>query len=156
MLRTTASQGLRQLLDAIDAYEGFSRLCHDAFQDCLYEMTLQGGKKTSLAVIAALPSVKRAGQRVPARFGEVMERLEPVGEAVRFGEAFSGLAERGGNGEWTERLIEHHLKTQRQKPPNGKNPWFERFDDGSLIVRPDYRIDEPGTGDARYLYLIKP
>ncbi len=151
-LQTTASQELRQLLDAIDVYEGFSRLCHDAFQDCLCEMTRQGGKKTSLAVLAALPSVKRAGQRVPAHFGKVMERLEPVGEAVRFSETFAGLAERGGNGEWVERLIEHHLKTQRQKPPNGKNPWFERFDDGSLIIRPDYRVDEPGTGDARYVH----
>lgn len=170
-LQTTASQELRRLLDAIDAYEGFSRLCHDAFRDCLCEMTRQGGKKTSLAVLAALPSVKRAGQRVPACFGEVMERLEPVGEAVRFSEVFAGLAERCSNGEWAECLIEHHRKTQRQKPPNGKNPWFERFDDGSLIVRPDYRIDEPGTGDTRYahpyrthslyqfaldLYLVKP
>ena len=141
------------MLDAIDAYEGFSRLCHDAFQDCLYEMTRQGGKKTSLAVLAVLPSVKFAGQRVPARFGEVMERLELVGEAVRFSKVFAGLAERGDKGEWVERLIEHHRKTQRQKPPNGKNPWFEQFDDGSLIIRPDYRIDAPGTGDARYVHL---
>jgi len=148
-LRTTASQELRQLLDAIDDYEGFSRLCHDAFQDCLREMTLQGGKKTSLAVLAALPSVKRAGQRVPACFGEVMERLEPVGEAVRFGEIFAGLAECGGNGEWAERLIEHHYKTQKQKE---KNHWFERFDDGSFIIRPNYRTDKPGTGDAHYVH----
>ena len=154
-LRATASQELRQLLDAIDAYEGFSRLCHDAFQDCLCEMTRQGGKKTSLAVLAALPSVKRAGQRVPACFGEVMAQLEPVSETVRFREAFAGLAERGSNGEWAERLIEHHRKTQRQKPPNGKNPWFERFDDGSLIIRPDYRTDEPGTGDTRYVHLYR-
>lgn len=147
-LRTVASQELRQLIDAIDAYEGFSRLCHDAFQDCLREMTIQGGKKTSLDALSALPSVKRAGQRVPERFGEVMERLEPVGEAVRFGETFASLAERGGNGEWAERLIEHHHKTQKQKE---KNHWFERFD-GSFIIRPNYRTDEPGTGDARYVH----
>lgn len=154
-LRITASQELRQLLDAIDAYEEFSRLCHDAFQDCLREMTRQGGKKTTLTVLATLPLVKNAWQRVPERFGEVMERLEPVGEAVRFGETFAGLAERGSNVEWAERLIEHHRKTQRQKPPNGKNPWFERFDDGSLIIRPDYRTDEPGTGDTRYVHRYR-
>lgn len=148
-LRTIASHELCQLLDAIDAYEGFSRLCHDAFQDCLCEMTRQGGKKTTLAVLAALPFVKNAWQRVPERFGEVMEQLEPVGEAVRFGETFAGLAERGSNVEWAERLIEHHRKTQKQKE---KNHWFERFDDGSFIIRPDYRTDKPGTGDAHYVH----
>jgi hypothetical protein len=155
VLHATARDELRVLLDAIDAYEGFSRLCHDAFQDCLYEMTRQGGKKTSPAVLAALPSVKMASRRVPEMFSQVMERLEPVGEAVRFRETFAGLADRGAAVEWVERLMEHHRKTQKQKPPNGKNPWFERFDDGSVIIRPDYRTEDTGAGDGRYAHLYR-
>jgi len=155
VLRTTARDELLVLLDAIDAYERFSRLCHDAFQDCLYEMTRQGGKKTSPAVLAALPAVKTASRRVPEMFSQVMERLEPVGEAVRFRETFAGLADRGAAVEWVERLMEHHRKTQKQKPPNGKNPWFERFDDGSVIIRPDYRTEDMGAGDGRYAHLYR-
>src|ERR1700758_3942412 len=60
--------------------------------------------------------------------------LEPIGESVRFSETFAGLAERSGPAEWSERLLEHHRKTQRRKPPNGKIPWFERFDDGSVMI----------------------
>lgn len=118
-------------------------------------MTRQGGKKTSPAVLTALPSVKTAIRRVPEMFSQVMERLEPVGEAARFRETFAGLAEGGAAVEWVERLVEHHRKTQRQKPPNGKNPWFERFDDGSVIIRPDYRTEEPGAGDERYAHLYR-
>jgi hypothetical protein len=154
-VRAAAGNELRQLLDAIDVYETFSRLCQDAFQDCLCEMTRQGGRKTPLDQLAALPSVQVAASTVPGCFPEVLEELEPVGEAARFRDIFSSLAERGSAAEWVDRLIEHHRKIQRQKPPNGKNPWFERFDDGSLIIRPDYRTDRTGTHDDSYVHLYR-
>jgi hypothetical protein len=155
VLRVAAREELRDLLDAIEGFESFSRLCQDAFQDCLCEMTRRGGKKTSLASLAAIASVRLASKRIPESFGEVMMQLEPVGENVRFGETFAGIAERGSVAEWVERLLEHHRKTQRRKPPNGKSPWFERFDDGSLIIRPDYRTEEPGTHDNGYVHLYR-
>ena len=154
-LRKIAREELHPLLDAIDAYEAFSRLCHDAFQDCLCEMTRQGGKKTSPAALAVLPSVKLAARRVPASFADAMEKLEPVGEVARFRETFAGLAERSDPADWAERLVEHHRKTQHQKPPNPKNPWFERFDDGSVMIRPDYRTEEAGAHDDRYAHLYR-
>ncbi|MCX6915795.1 MAG: hypothetical protein NT167_22575, partial [Verrucomicrobia bacterium] len=80
-----------------------------------------------------------------------------VGEAARFRETFAGLAERGAAVGWVERLMEHHRKTQKQKPPkpNGKYSWFERFDDGSVIIRPHPRTEEPGAGDERYAHLYR-
>ena len=118
VLRAAATdEDLRRLLDAIAAYETFSRLCHDAFQDCLLEMTRQGGKKTSPSTLAALESVRTASQKVPEIFGEVAASLEPVDKEARFHETFASLAEHGGEQDWVERLLEHHRKTQRQKPP---------------------------------------
>ena len=154
-LRPNASDALGLLLDAIDAYETLSRLCEDAFQDCLHELTRQGARKTPPTVLARCPAVKTASERVPAMFGDVLGRLEPFGEASRFRDTLVDLAERGTPAEWTQRLIEHHQRNQRQKPPNGKNPWFEQFDDGSLIIRPDYRADEPGAHDASYVHLFR-
>lgn len=154
-LRKTARPDLRDLIDAIDGFETFSRLCQDAFQDCLCEMTRQGGRKTSLSSLGGLRGVRIASKRVPEMFGETLERLEPVGESVRFSETFSGLAERSGPQEWAERLLEHHQKTQRRKPPNGKSPWFERFDDGGSIIRPDYRTEEKGAYDNSYVHLYR-
>jgi hypothetical protein len=154
-LRTGCSAGLRDLLDAIDGFESFSRLCQDAFQDCLREMTRHAGRKTSLESLAGLRSVQTGSSAVPESFGEAMTRLEPVGESLRFSETFSGLSERGSAKEWVERLLEHHRKTQRRKPPNGKSPWFERFDDGGLIIRPDYRTEETGAHDDSYVHLYR-
>lgn len=155
VLRIGARDELRVLLDAIDGFEAFSGLCHDAFQDCLCELTRQGGKKTPPAVLATLESVKRAAQRVPESFGEVRERLNPVGEADRFRDCFADLGEVGNAVDWVQRLVEHHHNTQKHKPPNGKNPWFERFEDGSLMIRPDYRTDQPGVFDDSYMHLYR-
>lgn len=154
-LRAAACPELRELLDAINSFELFSRLCQDAFQDCLREMTRQAGRKTSLVALARLRSVQNASKRVPELFGEVLTRLEPVGESVRFNEMFASLSVRGSPQEWVERLLDYHRITQRRKPPNGKSPWFERFDDGGVIIRPDYRTDECGAHDQSYVHLFR-
>ena len=154
-LRSAARQELRELLDAIDGFELFSRLCQDAFQDCLREMTRHAGSKTPLVALSKLRSVQKASKRVPELFGDVLTRLEPVEESVRFSEMFASLAERGSPQEWVEQLLDHHRMTQRRKPPNGKSLWFERFDDGGVIIRPDYRTDETGTHDDSYVHLFR-
>jgi hypothetical protein len=154
-LRATARAELCVWLDAIDAFETFARLCEDAFQDCLYELTRQGGSKTSPKALAALPAVQLAARRVPAAFAEALEKLALVDEAARYSETFASLAERGSAAEWVERLLEHHCRIQRRKPPNGKQPWFERFADGSVIIRPLYRTTELGAHDDRYVHLFR-
>jgi hypothetical protein len=154
-LQRDAREELRGLLDAIASYEVFARLCQDAFDDSLCEMTRQGGKKTSPSKIGRLSSVQLASSRVPEIFGDVLEKLEPFGEAARFRDMFGSLAERGDATSWAERLAEHHRKTQRLKPPDGKNPWFERFDDGSYMIRPLYRRDEGGRHDDSYVHAYR-
>lgn len=154
-LRPTACDELRTLLEAIEAFETFSRLGQDAFQDCLCEMTRQGGTKTTPKALAALPSVRRAAERAPGAFADALESLAPAGETARFTEAYASLAEHGNATDWVERLLEHHRKTQRQKPPHGKHPWFERFDDGCVIIRPDYRTDQAGAHDDSFVHLFR-
>jgi hypothetical protein len=155
VLRRDAREELQGLLGAIASYEVFARLCQDAFDDVLREMTRQGGKKTSPSQIGRLSSVELASRRVPEIFGEVLEKLEPFGEAARFRDTFGSLADHGDATSWAERLAEHHRKTQRLKPPDGKNPWFERFDDGSYMIRPLYRRDEGGRHDDSYVHAYR-
>lgn len=154
-LRSTAGPELRAMLDAIDAFEIFARLCQDAFQESLVEMTRQGGRKTSPKMLAALSSVQLATDRVPEAYADAAEKLAGVGEAARSNESFAPLAERCGAEEWVERLLDHHCRTQRRKPPNGKQPWFERFDDGCVIIRPMYRTDAPAARDESYVHLFR-
>jgi hypothetical protein len=153
-LRRDAREALKSLLDAIASYERFARLCQDAFDDCLCEMTRKRGKTTP-AELSRLSTVRLACRRVPESFGEVMDRLEPFGQSVPFRDKFANLSERCGADEWVSRLAQHHGQTQRHKPPDGKNPWFERFDDGSFIIRPLYRRENGGSHEESYVHAYR-
>lgn len=155
-LRHSADPNLVALLDAIASYETFSRTCQDAFDDVLLEMTLRGGSKVTPQELSKVESVQTASKRVPEIFGALLERLEPFFvETARFADTFEHLAERTDPASWADRLLTHHVAIQRKKPPLGKSPWFERFDDGGAVIRPLYRRYQPGRGDDSYLHAYR-
>lgn len=154
LLVTGASRELRQLLEAISVYEEFCRLLQDAFDDCLYWLS-QYQTRIQPSELGGLVGVKRAAERVPEIFGEVSERLSLFGEAVRFQESFSSLAERLPSAEWLERLLDHHCRVQYSKPPTGKAPWFDRFDDGSCMIRTGYVRETGGRHNDNYVHAYR-
>lgn len=154
-LRHYADSDLGILLDAIGSYETFSRACQDAFDDALVEMTRRSGSKTTPRELGLIESVKKASERVPEMFNQLLERLEPFRETARFANTFAPLAERLSAPDWAERLLDHHVLTQRKKPPAGKSPWFGRFDDGGAVIRPLYRREQHSRGDDRYLHAYR-
>jgi len=85
----------------------------------------------------------------------VFDSLIPVNEAVRFQQSFPAFGETSTPEAWVARLLDHHRKVQREKPPAGKNPWFETFDDGSIAVRPMYRRDESARHDGSYVHAYR-
>lgn len=153
-LMNVASPELKELLRAIDAYERFSRLLQDAFDDVLLRLS-QHQQRIQPSELAELLGVKNAVQGVPDIFTEVAERLSPFGVEARFQESYSGLAERVPDAEWLERLLEHHRRVQHSKPPAGKAPWFDRFDDGSCMIRTGYIRDEGGRHDDSYVHAYR-
>lgn len=155
-LHEEASPELRALLDAIDAYETFARLLQDAFDDCLYEMSQKKGSKVKPSELSRSHGVRVAAERVVELFPQVADLLQPFpGESLRFHESFADLAEKADAEQWVEMLLAHHQKVQRRKPPNGKNSWFERFDDGSTMIRPGYLRDEGGRADGSYVHTYR-
>ncbi len=156
-LRRSRAAGaeLGALLDAILSYETFSRMCQDAFDDVLVELTRCGGRKASPKELSRIDSVKAASKQLPEMFGELLARLEPYRETARFAETFASLAERTDAASWVDQLLRHHETTQRKKPPLGKSPWFERYEDGSAIIRPLYRREEPGSHDDSYVHRYR-
>lgn len=148
-----ASPELRRLLQAIDAYERFACLIQNAFDECLYEMTRRRGYVSALE-LRRLDAVKQAGRAAPTALREAAERLEPFGLASQFQQLFGALGEGGTASQWVEQLMAHHLETQRNKPPNGKLPWFES-DERGYIIRPLYRRDEPAGCDNDYVHLFR-
>jgi hypothetical protein len=150
-LRERASGDLKGLLEAILTYETWARLLQDAFDDCLLIMTKKQSK-TAPGDLAKAPGVTKAWKRVPDLFAELVEKLDPYHEAARFQLSFAALADKLVALDWVQQLLGHHRFVQSRKPPNGKNPWFERFDDGSVIIRPDYLRDKGGRGDDSYVH----
>ena len=153
-LLNVANVDLKALLLAIDGYEKFCRLLQDAFDDVLLKLS-QHQKRTKPSELVGLKGVKRAVKGIPDIFIEVAELLAPFGEVVRFQESYSSLSERTTVLDWVERLMEHHFRVQQSKPPSGKAPWFDRFDDGSYMIRTGYIRDRGGMHDDSYVHAYR-
>lgn len=153
-LRAASSPSLKELLLAIEAYEVFARLLQDAFDDCLHILSKRK-YRTSILEVAESKLVRKATDRVPDQFAVVADLIGPLGESPRFIQAFHFVAEKASPKDWVQRLLEHHRKVQSAKPPNGKLPWVERFDDGSYMVRPGYLREEGGIGDDSYVHAYR-
>lgn len=154
LMRPHASSEVQQLLDAIAAYETFARLLQDAFDDCLFALTRAYGRQ-SPKQLGATAGVQRAVKEIGFAYESTVQALESVGEHTRFVDNFSHLSDAVDPGSWTELLMTHHVRNQSRKPPNGKNPWFDRFDDGAVAVRAGYTRDTGGYGDDRYVHSYR-
>jgi hypothetical protein len=149
-----ADVSLGQLLTAIMEYESFARLLQDAFDDCLCALGRAAGKLSAKA-LAAEPCVAEAAKQVPAIFPRVSDALAPVNEDNRFKDSFASLAEPATATAWVEALLAHHFHVQREKPPEGKAPWCERYDDGSYLIRRHDPEQRPGRGDDSYVHAYR-
>jgi hypothetical protein len=153
-LYDVANPELQTLIDAILAYEQFSRLLQDAFDDCLFLMTMKKGKISPIE-LSKSQYVKKASKKIPVIFKKTSDLLEPFEESLRFEETFSSFAEKTEPLHWVSSMLEHHYNIQKKKPPNGKSPWFERFDDGSFIIKPNYRRDMEGGQSDDYVHFYR-
>jgi hypothetical protein len=153
-VRAKADGVLRNLLDTIRLYERFARHLQDAFDDCVYEMS-RSKRRLSPRDLKLCKSIEPAASMVPDLFEQLLDALDPYGQVIRFQESFQGIAERQPPEAWVESLLEHHRRVQRGKPPNGKAPWFERFDDGTYLIRPAYLRDEPGLHQDEYVHFYR-
>ena len=149
-----ATEETKRLLKAIQSYEAFSRLLQDAFDDCLVAMT---NKRARIypKELSELEGCADAIKKIPKIFDAVADQIEPYGQLGRYLLNFNVFSEKTSAVEWTNQLLEHHIKVQRNKPPNGKNPWFDRYDDGSVAIHAGYRRDEGGRHDDSYVHMYR-
>lgn len=120
----SAEPDLKRLLEAIMAYEAFSRLLQNAFDDTLRTLC-DARRGIAFTEIAALRGVQDATRLISDAFkfsAEKISQVDPV-IATRFTETFRGFEESMSPLDWAHYLFEHHSEVQRRKPPNGKFPW---------------------------------
>ncbi|HOI55907.1 MAG TPA: hypothetical protein PLP01_11705 [Phycisphaerae bacterium] len=149
----TAPPELRRLLEAIQAYEHFARLLQDAFDDCRQRLTAVHGKVFP-AELEQLEGIRSSCRELPTVFATTHDKLCQADDALaaEFADQFGFASEQSDGKAWVERLIDHHLRIQRGKLPNGKKPWIDRYDDGGLVLQPAYRVEKGGRHDRSYVH----
>jgi hypothetical protein len=149
-LKKVSSTELRDRIDAIERYEHFCRLLHDAFEACRYEITAarRGRSPSELATLAA---VTRAAERLPDTFKAAAEGLHNVDRRTRFQITFEEISRGHRAGDFVLAIYDHHRRIQRTKPPDGKAPWMERHVDGTLLIRPDYQLHKQPEMSTEFL-----
>ena len=150
-LYNNASQNLKQLLTVIQKYEQFSRILQNAFDACLFQMSRS--PRVSLKDLAKLSEIERAGKELPNLTLKIIDLIEPFGESLNFVNAFGEFVTKTTPLKWLEIFISHHFSIQKNKPPNGKRPWFEKTEYGDLLIYPSHlREDQPDTEDEYVNY----
>ncbi|TWU54901.1 hypothetical protein Poly51_36230 [Rubripirellula tenax] len=149
-----ASVPLAELLTAIAAYERFSRYLQDAWEESLRFMALHK-QRIKTSELASLASVVEAATILPKVYPQVVETLSPLNLADRFARQFEVFSEPSDAKDWVERLLAFHVKVQKDKPPAGKLPWLDRFDDGSFLIRPGYIREYSPRCDDAYVHAYR-
>jgi hypothetical protein len=150
-----APPGLEQLLAAIDAYEAFARAITDAF-DCLrYCATSHGGASVDAQDFFSVKAARSAF----AALGPSLARIRSHPMLLEWERDQKGLAQAldrfdgvRTTGDLFDAVLNHHEHVQREKPPNGKRPWFERAPRGKVVVRSGYALSEPPEEKGGYVH----
>ena len=123
----------------------------DAFNEVLWKLSSRA-HKTDANQLKDLGAVQKGYQKSAELFDRSLETLQQL-ECFEspFSSNFVSLRDSVSPQEWVTQLIEHHQRNQKRKPPNGKAPWIETFDDGSWMVRPHYRREDPNVGSIGYV-----
>lgn len=148
-----ASRDLKDQLHAILSYEKFSRLLQNAFESCLYSMSVTGSETASR--MATLSPVTKAAENIRHAFEEAYHRLEPVGEALRFHAEFERLAGHSNAVEWVHLLFQHHQNNQRRKPPTGKRPWAARSSGEHYLLYSRYQMKKAPELSGEYVSFYR-
>lgn len=153
-LLKSASPDMAAIIKTIQMYEEFSRLITDAFYHILY-VASKSEKKVSPGELTSLSSVNAAIKRLPILRGKLHDGLARYNLDFRFN-AFLDLFNTTGNKEeWVNALLEHHVKNQQGKPPNGKMPFFDYFGDGSIRTRHAYQQTSAPTEAGDYVHAYR-
>jgi len=153
-LKQNASPEMKDIINTIQLYEQFARLLLDAFNHILY-----AASKTERAVnineLTKLSSVIDATNQIPVIKSLLEEGLQTQGLSNRI-DIFKNILESTGNKEeWVNALLDHHQKNQQDKPPNGKMPFFDQLDNGSVITRAEYRRHSPPEQKGYYVHAYR-
>ncbi len=140
-LAQSASSGLRATLEAIEAFEALAKPVHLAFEWIRHLSTKYPTEAIGVArFVAEAPDLS---SRVRAAVDDLPRHFVGRSALERVGSAVADFNEVGDSASLFRAVLARHDRAQRDKPPEGKRPWFERMTNGDVVVRPLYRVPDP-------------
>lgn len=152
----------RPLVNAIQCYETFARTLQDAFDFLRVEAGLAAERGLALDELGLnheFAEITHSLRNDYERADEALSGLEgPLASApILFRERFESLGA-APVADLPTRLLEHHDRIQKAKPPGGKRSWFDRIETGRVFLRHPYRLGagwEPQPGAYVHPYRTR-
>ncbi|WP_155290172.1 hypothetical protein [Rhodococcoides fascians] len=148
----SASPRLREILDAIVAYETFARTVDACFKKLCYLSNAIAPTPLVLDNAAADATIMEAAARIPLLYNLVVDTLGAVVSTMEFGTRFADFSDHHTPTALAHLILDHHAMIQRSKPPLGKRPWFEPYKNGCL-VRFGYGVSDRPSVKMRFQSL---
>lgn len=149
----SVSDGLRERLEMIAAYEGLCRCIEDAFRLVLQLSADSGDAPVTEEEFVEDPLAERLTAMVPTSLRTAVEHFM----GTPWQDGIAAIVERYTDIDSPEGLfhavLEHHEEVQCSKPPNGRRTWFERVP--GIIVRPTYRRQARSVGTDTYVHWYR-
>ena len=153
-LEETAPQHA-ELLRAIRAYEGFSRLLTDAFDGLRRRASASDGRGFDLSGADDDSLFEGTASEVPPAFEATENALVHVGRDLTFASRFDRFSRPLTGVGLAAELCRHHEEVQRQKSREGKRPWFDRIAENRVQMRHSYRVTERTEPSGAYVHYYR-
>ena len=157
MLRKKCGKELATILDAIMAYENFSRLVQNGFDECLKNLC-EALRAVEINELATLKSIILAAAGTPSAFQDAADKIAAIDPelARRFTQTFHTFSETMTEAAWIQNLFEHHRLNQERKPPHGKRPWvLTNPKTNAMHIQPNYRRNYTPKFDGSYVNFYR-
>ena len=153
LLRQHPPHELRPWLKAVLAYEAYARLLENAFEAVLYKASVR--QPISVSGLAGERSIKKAAKSISRHYQvaiDALARLEEPGLKEELSARFQEVSMSTASiEEWVSGLLVHHERIQKDKPPEGKAPWFDRFGNDRILTRPRYWRESLGKQENDFV-----
>lgn len=137
---------LYHLLDSIIAYEAFSRTITNGFEEILFYLS-QNRREVDIREFLDLQWVIDGSVVIAKQYKTCLDSFTETMDQLSFQKNFEEFEYISDPMHFTELLIAHHQKIQKNKPPSGKLDWIAQTGNGKLLIRTNY---------SRSQNLVKP
>ncbi len=155
-LEEVLSNDAKEICQSILRFEALARSITDAFYDIQFALSQErfGLTDAQLATIGSIKLIHKEITKLIEHTEKAFSKFDNLDLNARL-EPLQKFKHLNDPKNFVSCLIEHHIKNQKRKPPNGKNPWLYQNDRGAWIIRPGYFRDVGGSHNNSFVHFYR-